>query len=61
MNKSTRIPKYRRQKTKTVDHAFVELSGTRHYLGRFGAPESKQAYHRLLAEWSANAVTCPRP
>ena len=48
------IPKYRRQKHKDrADAAFVELNGRRHYLGRYGSPESKEKYHRLLAEWES--------
>ena len=49
----TRTPKYRRQHRKSGDLAFVELGGSRHYLGRFDTPESHEAYHRLLAEWQA--------
>ncbi len=51
---STRTPKYRRQKSKPHDRAFVCLdSEHRTYLGRHGSRESKEAYHRLLAEWTA--------
>lgn len=47
-------PKYRRQKRSTgADRAFIELAGQRHYLGRYDSPQSKQHYHRLLAEWTA--------
>ncbi len=48
-----RIPKYRLQKTKSGPRAFVELGGTRHYLGVHGSPESRERYGRLLAEWEA--------
>ena len=47
-------PGYRRQKRKSGDLAFVELSGVRHYLGAYGSDESRTEYHRLLAEWEAN-------
>ena len=54
-NAKPSIPKYRRQKRpQSCDVAFVELNGKRHYLGDYNTPESKQRYHRLLAEWSAN-------
>jgi len=33
--------------------AVVTLAGTDHYLGRYGSPEAKQAYDRLLGEWLA--------
>ncbi len=53
--KSPRVPKYRRLKRATsADAAFVELCGRRIALGRFGTPESRQRYHRLIAEWLAN-------
>ncbi|MCH8823483.1 MAG: site-specific integrase [Planctomycetes bacterium] len=47
-----RIPKYRRQKRKgKPDRAFVEIDGSRHYLGKYGDEVSKQRYERLMAEW----------
>ncbi len=50
-----RDPKYRRHKRKgRADQAFVELEGRRVYLGIFGSAESRERYHRLLAEWNAN-------
>lgn len=52
-------PKYRRQKKESGDLAFVELNGARHYLGCYDTPESKQKYHRLLAEWSAAGQQLP--
>jgi integrase len=33
--------------------AVVTLAGTDRYLGRYGSPEAKQAYDRLLGEWLA--------
>ncbi len=51
---ATRTPKYRRQKSRPVDRAFVELDGRKHYLGQHGTAESKQRYHQLLAEWTVN-------
>ena len=56
----TATPKYRRQRqTHGTDRAFVELNGKRHYLGPYNSPESKQAYHRLLAEWSSHGQQLP--
>ncbi len=48
------IPTYRKQKTKSGDLAFVEFCGVRHYLGPFGSQESREAYGRMVAEWTAN-------
>lgn len=59
LNKSVKLPKYRQQKRKGRNLAFVELSGHRYYLGPFGSRESKQAYKRLLAEWLANGRRLP--
>ena len=58
-NKSIKLPKYRQQKRKGQNLAFVELNGHRHYLGPFESRESKQAYKRLLAEWLANGMRLP--
>lgn len=33
--------------------AVVTLAGTDRYLGRYGSPEAKQSYDRLLGEWLA--------
>jgi hypothetical protein len=50
---STHLPKYRRQRNKYGELAFVELNGKRHYLGPYNSPESKANYQRLLVEWTA--------
>jgi len=52
-------PKYRRQKRKGGDLAFVELNGVRHYLGRWGTRESRVRYYRRVAEWGANGESRP--
>ena len=55
-----RIPKYRRQnRPDSADAAFVELNGLRHYLGPYDSAESREAYHRLLAEWTASRGQLP--
>lgn len=57
--KSIKLPKYRKQKRKGQNLAFVELNGHRHYLGTYGSRESKQRYERLLAEWLENGKRLP--
>ena len=47
-------PSYRCQ-TRSIgqDLAFVVIDGRRHYLGPYDTPESRECYHRLIAEWEA--------
>ncbi len=52
-----RTPKFRLHKP--TRQGFVELDGRRIYLGRFDLPETKQRYHRTLAEWIANGRRMP--
>ena len=55
-NKPSRTPKYRKQKRpNSADAAFVELNGTRYYLGRYGSDASWLRYHQILAEWKAHS------
>jgi integrase len=42
-------PSYRRHRAS--GQAVVTLNGVDHYLGRFGSPESKAEYDRIIAEW----------
>jgi len=52
---TSNTPSYCRQKRPTgSDLAFVDLNGQRHYLGVYDSPESREKYHRLLAEWTAS-------
>lgn len=44
-------PAYRHFRPRNL--AFVELGGRRIYLGKYGSPESKEKYHRILAERAA--------
>jgi integrase len=53
------IPKYRHYKPK--DLAVVRIDGKDHYLGKFGTPESRERYHRLLAERAASGTGTPSP
>jgi len=43
-----KLPKYRLHKSS--GQAVVEFGGKRHYLGRYGSPESKKAYDRIIRE-----------
>ena len=57
---SERLAKYRRQRRPNGnDIAFVEIDGQRHYLGAYGSPESKEQYHKLLAEHAVGRVALP--
>ena len=47
---NNRPPKY----SKMGNYAVVYYGGKPHYLGRYGSPESKVAYARILAEIQAN-------
>jgi integrase len=47
------VPKYRHYKPKNL--AVVRIEGRDHYLGRYNSPESREKYHRLLAEWHAKS------
>lgn len=39
--------------------AVVTIEGKNHYLGRYGSPESREKYGRLIAEWSQRATANP--
>lgn len=45
-------PSYRHHKP--TGQGVVTLNGKDFYLGKFGTPESKQAYDRMIAEWLAS-------
>ncbi len=45
------IPTYR--KHRASGQAVVTLNGVDHYLGRFGTPQSKAEYDRIINEWLA--------
>ncbi len=47
---TVRIPKYRRHKP--TGQALVEIRGRRIYLGKYGASQSREKYHRLVAEFA---------
>ena len=54
-HKKSFTPSYRRQpRPNGEDDAFVEIDGRRQYLGPYDSPESREKYHRLIAEWEAS-------
>src|SRR4051794_26593733 len=55
---TVRTPSYRRHKAR--DCAVVTIGGKDHYLGRYNSPESREKYHRLIAEWLATRDLPPR-
>ncbi|GMU24758.1 MAG: hypothetical protein AMXMBFR13_48300 [Phycisphaerae bacterium] len=48
---SPTIPKYRLRKPSGL--GLVRIKGRDFYLGRYGTPESRQEYERIIAEWLA--------
>jgi integrase len=56
---SLRTPSYRRHKPS--GQAVVTLDGRDLYLGRYGSPESRAEYDRLIAEWLVNGRRLPPP
>ena len=56
-----RLPKYRKHSRTHSKQAlaFVELSGKRHYLGKYGSKASRTEYDRLVAEWLASGRQLP--
>jgi integrase len=51
MPRTNRPPAYRLHKARNC--AVVTVGGKNHYLGRYGSPESHEAYARLVAGWRA--------
>jgi hypothetical protein len=45
------VPSFRCHKAS--NQSFVELNGKRIYLGRYDLPETREKYHRTIAEWLA--------
>src|SRR5271157_4161228 len=54
-----RTPAYRHHKPS--NQAVVTLDGRDIYLGRYGSPQSRAEFDRLLAEWLANGRRLPVP
>ena len=55
MTRQRHIPKYGHHKA--TGRARVTLNGREIYLGKWGTPESRQRYERVIAEWLANGRT----
>jgi integrase len=53
-----RTPTYRHYKPK--DLAMVVIDGHAHYLGKYDSPESRERYHRLIAEFHGGRLEKPR-
>src|SRR6516165_329993 len=45
---------------KASGQAVVRIDGKDHYLGRYGSPESKAEYDRLIGEWLIGGRQAPR-
>jgi integrase len=54
-----RTPSYRLHKP--TNRAVVTLGGRDFYLGRYGSPESRAEYDRLIVEWISNGRCLPAP
>lgn len=52
-----RIPSYRHHKAR--DYAVVTINGKDHYLGKYDSNESRENYHRLIAEHLADCSDPP--
>jgi integrase len=59
MPRTSRSPKYRHYKPKNL--AVVRVDGRDVYLGGYGSPESREKYHRLLAERAVTGSAVPPP
>jgi hypothetical protein len=53
------LPSYRLHKPKGL--AVVRLNGRDIYLAKYGTPESRQAYERVIAEWLVHGRQPPAP
>ena len=54
MERAKKAPSYRLHKAS--GQGIVTIKGRDYYLGRFGSPESYQAYDRTLAEWEGGML-----
>jgi hypothetical protein len=57
--RTLRTPSYRLHRPSGL--AVTTLNGRDVYLGRFGSPESRAEYDRLLMEWLSNGRRLPTP
>jgi hypothetical protein len=54
---SRRVPKYRHYKPKNL--GMVVIDGHAHYLGKYDSPESRERYHRLIADFHGGRLSSP--
>jgi integrase len=54
-----RVPSYRHHKAS--GQAFVEIKGHRYYLGKYESEESRETYHRYIAEYLASKAPPTKP
>ena len=54
-----RVPAYLRHKSKNL--AYVNFSGRVLYLGKYGSPESRKKYARMITEWTSGDGRPPSP
>ena len=52
-----KIPSYRLHKP--TGQSVVRLDGRDFYLGKYGSEESRESYHRKIAEWLAHGRVAP--
>jgi integrase len=57
--KTVKIPAYRHHKGS--GQAFVQVNGSRRYLGKYGSEKSQERYRRLVAELLATPIALPKP
>ena len=58
MPKNThKVPSYRCNKTS--GRVVVTIDGKDHWLGKYGTPDSRSRYNRMIAEWLANGRRTP--
>ncbi len=55
----SRVPAYLRHKSKNL--AYVNFAGRILYLGKYGSPESRKKYARMISEWVAGDGRPPSP
>jgi len=58
MARSKSVPRYTCHKA--TGQARVRIDGKDHYLGKFGLPESHQAYAKLIADWQRRHEATPQ-
>ena len=57
--KTVKIPAYRHHKGS--GQAFVQINGSRRYLGKYDSEKSHERYRRLVGELLATPISLPKP